>query len=140
MKNPNAIIAAIGRTAQLYFRPVLCLAGPYTGTSALGTQGPLPQCGTQYQTTAANLAVTPNSSAAAGYTANNIGPDPQFSSFRATTPDTDVSDKTVLLVSIPSSGGASTATCAGPPSSAARRSPRPRPCSSRAASGRWSTP
>ncbi|HXX91468.1 MAG TPA: protein translocase subunit SecD [Acidimicrobiales bacterium] len=114
VKNPNAIIAAIGRTAQLYFRPVLCLAGPYTGTTTLGNTGPLPQCGAQYQTTAANLNVQPNSAASAGYTSNNIGPDPQFSAFRATTPDGDLADRTVLLVSIPSSGGASQRYVCGP--------------------------
>jgi len=114
VKNPNAIIAAIGRTAQLYFRPVLCLAGPYTGTTTLGKAGPLPQCGAQYQTTAANLNVTPNSSASAGYTANNIGPDPQFSAYRATSPDEDLANRTVLLASIPSAGGASNRYVCGP--------------------------
>jgi preprotein translocase subunit SecD len=114
VKNPNAIIAAIGRTAQLYFRPVLCLAGPYTGTSTLGASGALPQCGAQYQTTAANLAVTPNSSASAGYTSNNIGPDPQFGAYRATTPAGDLGERTVLLASIPSSGGAANRFVCGP--------------------------
>jgi preprotein translocase subunit SecD len=114
VRNPNAIIAAIGQTAQLYFRPVLCFAGPYTGTSTLGAPGALPQCGSQYQTTAANLAVSPNSSAASGYNVNNIGADPQFSAFRATPPAADLKDRTVLLVSAPSSGANGSRYVCGP--------------------------
>jgi len=114
VKNPNAVIAAIGQTAQLYFRPVLCLTGPYTGTHPNAPSGTLPECGTQYKTTAANLGVTPDSSATNGYTANQIGSDPGFNTIPSTQPAADLEKSTVLLPAAPGSGAAGTRYVCGP--------------------------
>jgi len=105
------VLNQIGQTARMYFRPVECFAYPQPVPKAsrtgvlprgVGTIGP---CSTQYQLSQANLAVTPSSTAAAGYTSNNVPPDPQFTQ----TPSTAVekpgySVSTVLLPGIASSG------------------------------------
>jgi preprotein translocase subunit SecD len=106
LKNPQAVIALIGKTAQLYFRPVLCgapaqstVSGPVKAAST-----PLPACGPSYETTAANLQVTPNTSAQAGYTTASIGPDPAFAPYPSNTPDNDSPNATVLLSTDPTAG------------------------------------
>ena len=100
VKDAATVLADIGNTAQLYFRPVLCSAYPLTLTKAtpatktkkavpaeksLSGNGTLPACGASYAYTLANLAVTPNSSVQ-GYSSNlgNIGPDPGFAQYRTT--------------------------------------------------------
>jgi preprotein translocase subunit SecD len=105
INNPNALIALIGSTAQLYFRPVLCGATGYSAP-AKGTPPPastLPACGPQYATTQANLQVTPNNSPQ-GYSAANIPADPAFSAYKSNSSTDDDPTKTVLLAADPSSG------------------------------------
>jgi len=98
-KNPGKLIALIGTTAQLYFRPVLCGAPAYTRPAKGKTPptGPLPTCG-QYATTAANLAVNTST----GQPANNIPPNPVFGAYPATTDDNP--DAVVLLPTDPTAG------------------------------------
>jgi preprotein translocase subunit SecD len=121
VKDAATVLADIGNTAQLYFRPVLCSAYPLTLTKAtpatktkkaepaeksLSGNGKLPTCGASYAYTSANLAVTPNSSVQ-GYSSNlgNIGPDPGFAQYRSTTTDApDYQHKTVLLPTLPGKG------------------------------------
>jgi preprotein translocase subunit SecD len=107
VKNPQALIKLIGQTAQLYFRPVLCGAPPYTAPAKGKSppSGPLPPCNPQYATTAANLRVTPSSTATNGYTSNSIPPDPTFASIPSTAAEADNPDQTVLLPADPASGG-----------------------------------
>jgi preprotein translocase subunit SecD len=98
-KNTQQILATLGNTAQLLFRPGLCYAPALTlAKGAKPSTGPLPTCSPSTQLTAANLQVTPNSSNVNGYTSNsNIQADPQFGTYPSTTPDNDNKDATVLL-------------------------------------------
>jgi preprotein translocase subunit SecD len=99
----RAVLAAVGQTAQLLFRPVLCQVteakkvATYTGT--------LPACGASYALTAANLAVTPDSSNVNGYLFNqNIQPDPKYAQVASTTPAADDPAKSVILPLLGSTG------------------------------------
>lgn len=99
VKNARSILSLMGQTAQLYFRPLLCYAPAYTvakGETGKPAGTALPSCGSSYQLTKANLAVTPNNSVY-GYSSNNIGPDPQFAAYRSNTPAQDVQNATLLL-------------------------------------------
>ncbi len=119
VKNAAALLAEIGNTAQLFFRPVLCTAYPLSlspatkatkTTPAQPAQKPisgnktLPACGAAYATTLANLAVTPNSSVQ-GYSSNNPSPDPGFAQYTSTSTDVEnYPSRTVLLPSLPAAG------------------------------------
>ena len=98
-KNTQKVLATLGNTAQLFFRPALCYAPPLTlkkGQAA--TTGPLPTCSAATALTAANLQVTPNSSNINGYTSNpNIGADPQFATYNSTLTADDNKNDAVLL-------------------------------------------
>jgi preprotein translocase subunit SecD len=112
VKNAAQVLADIGNTAQLYFRPVLCTTYPLSlapATKATKTKKAvpaetpisgnktLPACGSTYATNLANLAVQPNSSVQ-GYTNANVPPDPTFAPYTNT--DTTVKNyqhRSVLL-------------------------------------------
>src|SRR5664279_2282302 len=98
-KNSQQILATLGNTAQLFFRPALCYAPSLTvAKGKVPSAGPLPTCSATTQLTAANLAVTPNSSNINGYTFNsNIPEDPQFATYPSTSPNNDNKNATVLL-------------------------------------------
>ena len=98
-KNSQQILATLGNTAQLFFRPALCYAPSLTvAKGKVPSTGPLPTCAAATQLSAANLAVTPNSSNINGYTFNsNISEDPQFATYPSTSPDNDNKNATVLL-------------------------------------------
>jgi preprotein translocase subunit SecD len=116
VKNAAQVLAAIGETAQMYFRPVLCFAAPLqkTTTSSKGVKvapklvssaTSLPSCTAADQTTAANIGVTPNSSVQ-GYSTNpNLGVDNQYA-FTKDTPTTAANYPTraVLLPGIGANG------------------------------------
>jgi preprotein translocase subunit SecD len=89
VKNARAVLSAVGQTAQLLFRPVLCEAGV---GSKLTTVTTLPACAPQYLDTAANLNVNTS-------TGNpvNIAPDPTFTNIASTPPPKDLKSNTVLL-------------------------------------------
>jgi preprotein translocase subunit SecD len=99
------VLATLGNTAQLFFRPALCDAPPLSVKKGVApTAGPLPTtCAASSQLTAANLGVRADSASAAGYTANNVPADPQFATYRSTSPFTDEKGATVLLPSSPGS-------------------------------------
>jgi preprotein translocase subunit SecD len=119
VKNAAQVLAAIGNTAQLYFRPVECTTYPLSlapATKATKTKKAtpaeksisgnktLPACGASYQTNAANLAVTPNSSVQ-GYTSNTPPPDPTFAQYTSTSTDVkNYKNRTVLLPLLPTPG------------------------------------
>ena len=96
VKDAQAVLKAVGQTAQLLFRPVLCQVGQDKKTVAL--KGSWPACGAQYLLSAANLAVTPNNSVA-GFSSNNIAPDPNpnFAKYTFTQPPQDDPAKDVVL-------------------------------------------
>jgi preprotein translocase subunit SecD len=85
------VLAEIGQTAQLYFRPVECyapaqeVAKPAKGAVAPKVQPrgveSIPACASETQLTKENLDVTPDPSSSAGYTANNVPADPSFAAY-----------------------------------------------------------
>jgi preprotein translocase subunit SecD len=112
VKNASQVLAAIGNTAQLYFRPVECTTYPLSlapATKATKTKKAtpaeksisgnttLPACGSSYQTNLTNLAVTPNSSVQ-GYSSANVPPDPTFAQYTSTSTDVkNYQHRSVLL-------------------------------------------
>jgi preprotein translocase subunit SecD len=90
----RAVLAAVGQTAQLLFRPVLCQVTQAKKTVAYS--GTLPACGAPYLLSAANLAVTPDNSTA-GFHSNNIAPDPKYAKVASTLPANDDPTKDVIL-------------------------------------------
>jgi preprotein translocase subunit SecD len=105
-KNTQQVLATLGNTAQLFFRPALCYAPALTvAKGKTPTPGPLPTCAPSSALTAANLQVTPNSSSVNGYTSANVQPDPQFATYPSTSPLNDNKNDTVLLPGTAASGG-----------------------------------
>lgn len=96
VSDARTVLAAVGQTAQLLFRPVLCQVTEAKKTYTY--KGTLPACGAQYALTAANLAVTPNPNNVNGFDSNvSIQPDPKFAKVASTTPAADDPTKTVIL-------------------------------------------
>ena len=56
VKDPSKVLAIIGETAQLYIRPVLCIAPPYVAPKDKSTipKGPPPTCPTSNQVSSSN--------------------------------------------------------------------------------------
>ncbi|MGH3733647.1 MAG: protein translocase subunit SecD [Acidimicrobiales bacterium] len=79
------VLAAVGETAQLLFRPVLCeVQAASTGTKLkYVAPAKLPTCGAQYLETAANV--------------NALTPDPALSDIKPTTPAQDYKNDEVML-------------------------------------------
>ncbi len=105
-KNAQATLKTLGNTAELLFRPALCYAPAFSvAKGKTPSTGPLPTCAAATQLTAANLQVTPDSNNVNGYTSNtNISADPQFASYKSTSPYTDNKNDTVLLPGTAASG------------------------------------
>ncbi len=100
IKNRAKVIHIIGETAQLFFRPVLCAAPPYsppakkTGAKSAASPGPLPSsCPSTYQDSAANLKVNTTNSTPT----STPPPDPALAAYPSTPPSQDVASKPVLL-------------------------------------------
>ena len=87
----RAVLKAVGQTAQLLFRPVLCTAS-LGAKDKLVKKATLPSCGSQYATTEANLDVNSSTGASA-----NIAPDPAFTNIASTKPLNDKPKQDVLL-------------------------------------------
>ena len=85
----RAVLASVGQTAQLLFRPVLCEATTAKKVTAVAT---LPSCGSPYLMTAANL----NVNTSTGFT-NQIPPDPAFAGIKSTPSNRDNPKDEVLL-------------------------------------------
>ncbi len=97
VKDARAVLKAVGQTAQLLFRPVLCeTSAPTKKARVVST---IPSCGSNYLMTAANLAVNTST----GLPTNNIGLDPQYANIQSTSPQNDNKNATVLLPSLGSS-------------------------------------
>jgi preprotein translocase subunit SecD len=91
LKDPAAVLSAIGQTARLNFRPVLCYAPPYTpakstqGDAAQPAPGPLPaSCPAPYQLVTSNLSGSTASENGVGY---DVGADPALASYPTSTSD-----------------------------------------------------
>jgi preprotein translocase subunit SecD len=100
--NARQVLAAVGETAQLLFRPVLCEAEVATKGTKLKTYAPgkLPTCGSEYLDTAANLDVNTST----GEPTNSIPPDPTFTDIATTSPAKDLKGNEVLLPVLGDSG------------------------------------
>jgi preprotein translocase subunit SecD len=98
----RAVLKAVGQTAQLLFRPVLCEAEAARAGTKLKyvAPGKLPSCGAQYLDTAANLDV----STSTGEPQNTLSPDPAFSDIKPTTPAQDNKNDEVLLPALGQKG------------------------------------
>ncbi len=91
VKDPQKILPIIGQTAQLYVRPVLCLAPAYSAPakkSAIPT-GPPPTCPTQYQETASTF----NTSSQSNSPPAVYSP---YASYPTTTPSNDNPTENVI--------------------------------------------
>jgi preprotein translocase subunit SecD len=107
VKNSQKLLATLGSTAQLLFRPALCYAPPLSvpkGTNP--SSGPLPPCSSS-SAFATNLKVTPNSNSNQGYDSNlgSIPADTGFATYPSTPPTVDNKNSTVLLPATAASGG-----------------------------------
>jgi len=104
VKNSQQVLKTIGQVAQLYFRPALCYAPPYTPPSAkkgstTTTTAPktLPtSCKAPYQLVTSNLKGTAGSGTGVGYTGT---PTPTLAQYRSTKVDNPTA--TVLLPGLP---------------------------------------
>ena len=79
------ILQEIGQTAQLFFRPVLCIVAPAAKDAKPIAASKMPACGGAYAMTEANLAVNPNNSAS-GFSSNTPGTDPKYAKIATTAP------------------------------------------------------
>jgi preprotein translocase subunit SecD len=104
-KNTQQVLATLGNTAQLFFRPALCYAPPLTlAKGKTASTGALPACSSETALTEANLGVTPNSSVQGYSGPNNVPEDTQFATYRSTPSTDDDKDATVLLPAAPGTG------------------------------------
>jgi preprotein translocase subunit SecD len=91
VKNARAVLAAVGQTAQLLFRPVLCeTTAPSAKAKAVST---VPACASSYALTAANLDVNTST----GEPTNNIALDPAYTNIKSTLPANDKPSAMVIL-------------------------------------------
>jgi preprotein translocase subunit SecD len=110
--NAQQVLAEIGQTAQLYFRPVECFAYPQVAPKGSklkvlprGDEA-IPACTSSSELSSANLDVTPNSSPQ-GYSSNNVPPDSQYVEYPSTSVLTpNYEHTTVLLPGLSASGSA----------------------------------
>jgi preprotein translocase subunit SecD len=95
VKNAQQILDAIGQTAQLLFRPVLCVAP--NGIKEV-VHAVVPPCGSAYQYSQANLAITPDNSPQ-GFSSRlgSISPDPQYATYADTPSKKDDPNQIVIL-------------------------------------------
>ncbi|HEY3942784.1 MAG TPA: protein translocase subunit SecD [Acidimicrobiales bacterium] len=110
VKDPQTILNTIGKTAQLYFRPVLCYAPAPNATAKAAAKkaqqkgGSLPalpsNCASSYQLVTSNLSGSASSSSGVSY---QIPPDPSLAAYPTST--TDNPKATVLQGGLPGSGG-----------------------------------
>jgi preprotein translocase subunit SecD len=91
VKHARQVLKAVGQTAQLLFRPVLCETTVGTKLKSYGSKK-LPACGAEYATTAANLDVNTST----GDT-TQIAPDPAFANIKSTQPLYDNPKHEVIL-------------------------------------------
>ena len=84
------VLAIVGQTAQLLFRPVLCQVT--TGKKLVAVNpSTLPACGAQYLLSAANLNINAQGNPQA------VAPDPKYANVASTKPQNDVATDKVIL-------------------------------------------
>jgi preprotein translocase subunit SecD len=93
-KNTQQVLATLGNTAQLFFRPALCYAPAFTvakGTTP--TPGPLPTCAPSSALTSTSLAINTST----GQATTSPPADTQFATYKSTSPLNDNKNDTVIL-------------------------------------------
>jgi preprotein translocase subunit SecD len=90
----RAVLQAVGQTAQLLFRPVLCEATPASKTAKASTS--IKTCASNYAMTAANLDVNTTS----GNATNSIAADPAYANIKTTQAQHDNPKDIVILPSL----------------------------------------
>jgi preprotein translocase subunit SecD len=95
VKNAKQVLTAIGQTGQLYFRPTLCYAPPYSSadakTAKTTTTTPLPtSCTSHYQLVTSNLTKT-----STGVSYANVEATPRLAAYKSSAVDNPKA--TVLL-------------------------------------------
>ncbi len=113
------VLAQIGQTARMYFRPVDCFGYPQEVPKASKTKvlprgiGTIPACASSSELTAANL----NVNTSTGQATNNVPPDSQFATYPSTSVDKpNYANSMVLLPGISGACGASGLRCVLGPS------------------------
>ena len=101
VSDARSVLAAVGQTAQLLFRPVLCVANaaPAKGAVSLPANK-VPACGKTYLDSQANLNVVPDANLPAGFSSTQPGPDPAFTKYASTSASNDNPNSTVILPSL----------------------------------------
>jgi preprotein translocase subunit SecD len=103
LKNPAGVLNIIGKTARLYFRPVLCYAPAYSAgksTTVRKSPGPLPSsCPAAYQLVTTNLTGSTTRAAGVSY---DVGADPALAQYRTSASDSP--NAVVLQKGLPGSG------------------------------------
>jgi preprotein translocase subunit SecD len=108
LKDPGKVIALIGQTAQLQFRPVLCQADPYSAPKKGTKLGPLPGA---CSASTYSVMLPPTGSLTVDTSTGNsnlssIAPDPVLTSYKTTTPaQDDANPKKPVLVPLLNGGG-----------------------------------
>ena len=105
VKNGQQILKTIGQTAQLYFRPALCRAPLFVGSSSKSAKpasAALPACTSSSELSEANLGVTPSSGTT--FHENTVPDDAALANYPSTSPTKDTRSKTVLLPAIKGTG------------------------------------
>jgi preprotein translocase subunit SecD len=109
VKNARAVLNTIGQTAQLYFRPTLCYAAPYSkptskGTTTTTAPQTLPaNCDPKYQLVTSNLTGTAGSGTGVSY---QVGATPALAKYRSSNPgDKNFKNETVLLPGLNNASG-----------------------------------
>ena len=93
--NARHVLAIVGETAQLLFRPVLCQVAEPT-KKAKTYSGSIPTCASTYLWTEANLDIVPNNSVAT-FGSNALAVDPAYSGIKTTSPPSDNPKDNVIL-------------------------------------------
>ncbi len=141
-KNSQQVLATLGNTAQLFFRPALCYADPLSLTKGQkASTGPVPPtCGsTSPAERRPTSGFVPTPAHVAGYDSNTAPPDPQFTTYPSTSPFNDNKNATVILPSLPGPNLRATviAACSVPPQlTGTRRQVGERPVHQRPVGGR----
>jgi preprotein translocase subunit SecD len=100
--NARHVLAIVGETAQLLFRPVLCQVAEPT-KKAKTYSGSIPTCASTYLWTEANLDIVPNNSVAT-FGSNALAVDPAYSGIKTTSPPSDNPKDNVILPLLGSPG------------------------------------
>ncbi|MDA8148194.1 MAG: protein translocase subunit SecD [Actinomycetota bacterium] len=119
VKNTQQILNTLGQTAQLFFRPAICVVPPYSpkkGSKPPPPSAPLPACSSTALLTASNIAPTASNTNGnlASLEQASLSANAVFANYPSTPPSKDRQHATVLLPDAASSGGGALRYVLGP--------------------------